>query len=199
MELNNCPVDEMMWGDEWGGEWGMGPSACLQVLQEFMRRGRAWNKDRCSWMSRLLDALGQEFCRFSADATQFLEVESDPSQTTWLLEAWEKFLKLPDDCFLPQTVQERRAAIVAKLVFRNLPSPENYKLIAKQLGYDWVIFEKYGSVGFHAGSPAGYPLGVPSNGKKWIVKLPNGLYNEAIICLFNQYKLKHIKYFFQFI
>lgn len=79
---------------------------------------------------------------YSAD--QLLE-EADPNTTALMLSDWERVYGLPDACVaaagIVQSIQERRAALVAKESFVGGQSPAFFIGLAADLGYTITITE----------------------------------------------------------
>lgn len=83
--------------------------------------------------------------------------ESDPSQTTELLEDWERVAGLPDPCdVVPVTIGERRDALVQKLTNIGGLSKSFFEFAGLQLGFTITVLDYKN---FRAGfSVAGDPL-----------------------------------------
>lgn len=113
-----------------------------QQLQAVLLRGLAWPRDDEANLTKLLDGLAVEFARAHGRSIDLM-IEADPRATRELLPEWEAFAGLPDECSagLATTVQERRAALVAKLTSRGGQSVAYFLGIAQKLGYEISIRE----------------------------------------------------------
>jgi len=86
----------------------------------------------------------------------------DPRSTSDLLKEWEAVTGLPDPCVsLPQTLKQRRLAVVEKLTRVASLSPQYYIDVAQALGYDITITE---FKVFRLGESS---MGDRLNGKDW--------------------------------
>lgn len=94
-------------------------------------------------------------------AGDLLERESDPGQTVELLADWERAYGLPDRCSpLNATIQQRRAALVARIASQGGQSVAYFVAFAATLGYAITITQ-------FAPSRFGQPFGLPMNGVPW--------------------------------
>lgn len=130
----------------------------LQQLQALLPPGPAWPHDEQSTLTRLLDGLATELARVDGRAWQLVE-EADPRTTAELFLDWERVAGLPDACAEAfggeQTLDQRRVALVAKLVTLGGQSPAYFIGLAAALGYAITITE------FHAetvNDDVNYPL-----------------------------------------
>jgi uncharacterized protein YmfQ (DUF2313 family) len=77
-----------------------------------------------------------------ARACDLLVRESDPGQKVELLAAWERAYGLPDHCSpLNATIQDRQAALVARIASRGEQWIAHYVAVAAALGYTITITE----------------------------------------------------------
>lgn len=111
-------------------------------LQALLPLGSAWPRSPNTTLTKLLDAFALELERVGDRALQVLE-ESDPRSTIELLPDWERVCGLPDTCSagLATTIQERRAAVVAKLTAIGGASIAYFTDLAASMGYDIEIEE----------------------------------------------------------
>lgn len=111
-------------------------------LQQLLPDGPAWTDDPNAAISNLLAGLAQELARIDARAWQLID-EADPRTANELLGDWERVAGLPDPCVAArvgdQTVAERQAALVAKLVQVGGQSVAYFEAIAQALGYTITI------------------------------------------------------------
>jgi uncharacterized protein YmfQ (DUF2313 family) len=93
-------------------------------------------------LSAELEAEGNALDAAKALADLIL-IEADPRTTYELLADWERVAGLPGECVasLAQTVEQRRAALVAKLVERGGQSRAYFIALAAKLGYTVTITE----------------------------------------------------------
>lgn len=125
-------------------------------LQALLPQGAAWSRAVKALLTKVLDALGQEFARIDARARQLID-EADPRTTAELLTDWERVAGLPDNCsgLLAETQQGRRNALVSKLVGRGGQTKAYFIEIARALGFD-IEIEEFRS--FRIGSRIGQSL-----------------------------------------
>ncbi|MCP3916135.1 MAG: YmfQ family protein [bacterium] len=113
----------------------------LQHLQGLLPQGHAWTTDRHAVLTRFLLGLAFELARVDGRA-QSLLLEADPRTTRELLTDWERALGLPDPCTgQPETLQERRAAIVTRLTESGGLSRAFFIGLAAALGFEVSIEE----------------------------------------------------------
>lgn len=110
--------------------------AYARQLEALLPRGTAWLLEEGSVLSRMLRGIATELARVGSRAVDLTE-EMDPSRAAEVLEDWERALALPDSCAgeLPDTVEARRALVVARLVTRGGQSRAYFASLAEQLGY----------------------------------------------------------------
>lgn len=103
--------------------------------------GAALPTDPASTWAMLLLALAEGFARVEARAERLLD-EADPRTTYELLPDWERNVGLPDSC-VPgeQTVEQRRAALIARLALGGNLSRQYLLAAAARLGYTITITE----------------------------------------------------------
>ncbi|MCX7071224.1 MAG: DUF2313 domain-containing protein [Gammaproteobacteria bacterium] len=166
-------------------------------LAALLPLGNAWRAGPDTLLGRLLLALGTELARVHARANT-LRLEADPRSTIELLSEWEAIAGLPDPCVnVAQTVDQRRAALVARLVGTGGASRAYFISVAAAYGYTVTVEEPashtwrlrsaevVGVTRFRAGlSTAGDPLA--------------SFGNEAFECLFNRIKPAHTALLFAY-
>ncbi len=97
--------------------------------------------DTESTWAKLLLALADGFARVDGRAGRLLD-ESDPRTTYELLADWERNVGLPDSCVVSaQTVEQRRAALIARLTLGGNLSRQYLIAAAARLGYAVTITE----------------------------------------------------------
>lgn len=116
----------------------------LRQLQALLPPGPAWPKDDEAWVTRFLGALAAELARVDGRAWQLVE-EADPRTTAELFSDWETVAGLPDTCVAlsgqVQSLAQRRAALVARLVMLGGASRAYFIALAASLGYVITITE----------------------------------------------------------
>lgn len=146
----------------------MNAAAYVTQLQQLLPTGAAWNLDADSNMTMVLEWIASELANVDARAAQLIE-ESDPRTTSEMLPDWETSFGLPDTCSsLANTTQERRSALVDKIIRRGGQNLSFYYGIAERLGYE-ITIKEFGP--FITGrSRCGDVLGgAPSNRLYWRV------------------------------
>lgn len=113
-----------------------------RLLLQLLPQGMAWPRASDSTLARFLDAVAVEFSRVDQRAGA-LFAEVLPATTSELLEEWERVAGLPDPCVAdqPQTLQSRRAALVARLAGTGGQSIDYFIGLAADLGYTITIEE----------------------------------------------------------
>lgn len=131
---------------------GMTAEHYLNQLQALLPPGKAWTREPDADLTKLLRGLAEEFARVDRRAEDLIE-EADPRTCYELLPDWEEFASLPDACHgQAVSIEERRAALVARLTARGGQSRPFFIALAAALGYQIGITE-YSP--FQAGSTAG--------------------------------------------
>ncbi|MBI1383054.1 MAG: DUF2313 domain-containing protein [Planctomycetaceae bacterium] len=102
---------------------GLTAAAFAAALDALRPRGPVWSEDPETPLRRLLDGLAVEHSRVAGRAEDLRE-EAQPATTDELLEDWERVAGLPDACaIIPTTLEERRAALIARLSEIGQPTP----------------------------------------------------------------------------
>lgn len=110
-------------------------------LKALLPQGVAWDMGDGSWLSRFMLAVAGEMARVDGRAGDLLR-EMDPAATVEMLSDWERVLGLPDACVpAEQTLQARRAAVVAKYTALGGQSRAYFIGLAAALGYEVTITE----------------------------------------------------------
>ena len=131
----------------------------IEALKNLLPNGKVWRKkdEDGSSIRKLLSACAVEFGRIHDRIIQLGE-ECDPRTASETLEDWERVLDLPDRCIEDPdslTVEQRRSAIVQKIVGRGGQSLSYFEQMAAFFGYD-ITCSNY--TPFTAGSDAGDAL-----------------------------------------
>jgi uncharacterized protein YmfQ (DUF2313 family) len=112
-----------------------------RVLSDLLPRGWAWSRELTSVQMKVLEGLAVEFARIHQRDCDLL-AESYPGTALETLTDWERICGLPDPCTgTLGTIQERRAAILAKLAMRGGQSRQYYIDVAYALGFTITITE----------------------------------------------------------
>lgn len=110
-------------------------------LQQLLPRGIAFTRAAGSTFVRLLAAIAAGMARADADIRN-LRREADPRTTIDLLPEWEAAAGLPDPCVTkPQTLGERRRALVARARSTGGASAAYFEGVARDLGYTARVVE----------------------------------------------------------
>ncbi len=129
-------------------------------LIQLLPRGLAFARDSASNLAQLLHGMAAEMARVDARLFGLIE-EADPRTTLELLGDWERVAGLPDTCTgAPDTISERRLALVNKISERGGQSIAYFVGLARRLGY--VI-----SIAEFAELEAGFAAGDDCNGLDW--------------------------------
>jgi uncharacterized protein YmfQ (DUF2313 family) len=144
----------------------------LSQFKALLLRGKAWACPAGGTLESLLRAFSEEFARVDARVTD-LRNEADPRTAFEMLADWEAFAGLPDSCSAAGggTIEERRAALKAKLLSTGGASEPYFRSVCEALGYE-VEIDRFRP--FVCGiSQCGDSLdGAPSVRHTWRVRVP---------------------------
>lgn len=114
----------------------------LATLQELLPAGDAWPRDDDATLTKVLGGIAPSLARAHNRALELVE-EADPRTTREMIGDWERCCGLPDECTPANatTLQERRAAVVAKLTHRGGQDGAYFLGLAEGLGYAVTIEE----------------------------------------------------------
>lgn len=113
-------------------------------MKSLLPIGMAWTRDALSYLHQLLDGLSIEFSRIHERAEDLL-AEIEPDSTVELLSEWESAWGLPDQCTgALSTLDERRSALLAKMIHVGQQTPGFFVRVAATLGYSITIEENVG-------------------------------------------------------
>lgn len=140
----------------------MDVAAYAEQLRKLFPSGRTIASEPDANLTKTFRAMAEELARIDGRAAQLLK-EWEPQSAFELLDDWERALGLPDDCVEgPQTLEERRGAVLAKLTMIGGQTKAFYQTIAARLGVTVTCID---FAEFRAGfSEAGDPV---SNGD-WV-------------------------------
>ncbi len=112
-----------------------------EMMKRLLPFGKAWTRDALSTVHQLLDGLSVEFARIHERAEDLL-AEMEPSGTVELLPEWESAWGLPNQCTgALSTLDERWAALLAKMIHVGQQTPGFFVRVAATLGYTITIDE----------------------------------------------------------
>lgn len=115
----------------------------LQHLQALLPQGPAWSRDPDAVITQQLSAWAEELARVDARSLDLI-TEADPRTTSELLTDWERVAGLPDPCVTAdQTIEQRRAALVSKLISLGGQSRQYFLALAKAFGYEGASITEY--------------------------------------------------------
>lgn len=129
-----------------------------RLLGQLLPLGPAWSVT--GTLGALLEALASGFAGVDARCFDLFR-EVDPRTTAELLVEWERVAGLPEDCVTgPQTVEERRTALVARVTGTGGQSKRFFLELASRLGYTVTIDEFFSEA-------AAIAAGIPYTGDGW--------------------------------
>lgn len=138
----------------------MTPIGYQDAMLQLLPPGAAWPREPDSIFGQLMLALGDEFARVDGRIDNLID-EADPRTTLEMLADWERVAGLPDACAgAPDSIGERRIALVNKLAQRGEQSIPYFTAIASRLGYYVEIIET-------DALKAGFRAGALCNGDAW--------------------------------
>lgn len=140
------------------------------ALARLLPQGPVWEAPPGSHLAELLAGLAEAFAAMHARQLDLVE-EADPRTTTELLEAWEAFAGLPEECTEsaePLSTELRRLLLHAKLTGTGGQTAAYYIALAATLGLVITIEEPISPFRVGAGR-AGDPLYGTDWAYAWIV------------------------------
>ncbi|MCL1915661.1 MAG: DUF2313 domain-containing protein [Desulfovibrionaceae bacterium] len=142
----------------------------LGMLQSLLPPGQAWTRALGSILGKALLACAEELARVDI-AARLLPEEANPASSIAGLEDWERVFGLPDGC-LPagSSFQERRGAVLARMLDAGLQNLAYWYELAETLGYAATIEEHWPFVcGWHeCGDPqAGWTPESGMTAERW--------------------------------
>ncbi|MEQ5769997.1 DUF2313 domain-containing protein [Halomonas sp. H33-56] len=121
---------------------GMNADQYRDQMAALLPIGAAWPRELGSRLMRLLRSLAEEPARVDQRAVELLR-EADPRRALEMLDDWERNYGLPEVCsgIGEQTLQQRRDALVSKIVTTGGQSRGYFIGVAEALGYAITIEE----------------------------------------------------------
>lgn len=105
-----------------------------RAMRKLLPPGQVLPTEAGSTLMKLLQGLAGEYARLEQRGCDLIE-EMDPRTTFELIDDWERVLGLPSDCGPPPTsLEDRRAAILARLINNNASTLETLRMIAAAWG-----------------------------------------------------------------
>lgn len=114
----------------------------LHQLRQLLPPGPAFDLELQPDLAHTIAGMAPELARVDGN-NEALLLEMNPATATVLLPVWEDYLGLPDVCVVPgsQTLEERRAAVIAKLTATGAPQLSYYQRLGTQSGIPIQIEE----------------------------------------------------------
>lgn len=120
----------------------LGEADFRAALQALLPRGAAWPRHEDAVLTRFLGALAARHAALHARTGGLSERESFPPLTAELIGDWERALGLPDECSADLTLlEQRRAAVVARLTERLAPTPATIEAVSLAFGVRVSVVE----------------------------------------------------------
>ena len=89
-----------------------------------------------STLRKILIGLASEWLNFRSKINE-VSNEYNPKTTTQLIEEWEQFVGIPDNCIpVASTIEQRRLNVLLKLAGINAATEKQFKNVASILGYN---------------------------------------------------------------
>lgn len=185
------------------------------ILAQYLRDDNlheAKNRDG-STLRKILIGLASEWLNFRSKINE-VSNEYNPKTTTKLIEEWEEFVGIPDDCIpVASTIEQRRLNVLLKLAGINATTEAQFKNVASILGYNIEVSNGVSTSTFpltlpfllisEASAPFTIVITLPSsiqpNG--FTLTFPFTLTSQqpAILdCLFNKLKPANTQLFFRY-
>lgn len=127
-----------------------------RIVEDLWPTGLAWRqvREEGSFLNKMSCLLSSEVQRIDERIADLVR-EADPKTTFEMIDDWEEFLNIPDEC-TPEdydpSLFERRLRICQKLLTGGGQTAEFYILIAGQLGYDTDVLDVKDFKDFRVGS-----------------------------------------------
>ena len=185
------------------------------ILAQYLRDDNlheAKNRDD-STLRKILLGLASEWLNFRDKINEVVN-EYNPQKTTALIQEWEEFVGIPDDCIpVASTIEQRRLNVLLKLAGINTTTEKQFKNVASILGYNIEVSNGVSTSTFpltlpfllisEASAPFTIVITLPSSIKPsgFPLTFPFTLTSQqpAILdCLFNKLKPANTQLFFRY-
>ena len=185
------------------------------ILAQYLRDDNlheAKNRDD-STLRKILLGLASEWLNFRNKINEVVN-EYNPQKTTALIQEWEEFVGIPDDCIpVALTIEQRRLNVLLKLAGINVTTEKQFKNVASILGYNIEVSNGVSTSTFpltlpfllisEASAPFTIVITLPSSIKPsgFPLTFPFTLTSQqpAILdCLFNKLKPANTQLFFRY-
>jgi len=166
-----------------------------------------------STLRKILLGLASEWLNFRSKINEVAD-EYNPQKTTALIQEWEQFVGIPDDCIpVASTIEQRRLNVLLKLAGINATTEKQFKNVASILGYNIEVSNGVSTSTFpltlpfllisEASAPFTIVITLPSSIKPsgFALTFPFTLTSQqpAILdCLFNKLKPANTQLFFRY-
>ena len=117
-----------------------GKSAWLDVLQQLMPRGIAWNLSDNSQQTKLLEPLASALATTDSEC-DVVALEMQVNRAQFLLPEYEDFFGLPECVGLAPTITERRNNLITKDKLKGGLAAWQIEQLAADLGFDVRVEE----------------------------------------------------------
>lgn len=166
-----------------------------------------------STLRKILIGLASEWLNFRSKINE-VSNEYNPKTTTQLIDEWEQFVGIPDNCIpVASTIEQRRLNVLLKLAGINATTEKQFKNVASILGYNIEVSNGVSTSTF----PLTLPFLLISEGSApftIVITLPSSIkpsgfpltfpftltsQQPAILdCLFNKLKPANTQLFFRY-
>lgn len=159
-----------------------------QQLHALLPPGLVWTTEPDSRLQRLLAGIAQELARVDERAAALL-IEADPRRALNTFEEWEASHSLPSRCApAEQSMADRRAALIGRIVGRGGMRPADYIDLAEGLGYVATRVTEFRPATVEIDSPTGYTGAVAGDDMQgddwastWRITLPGGVVRQSVV------------------
>ncbi len=166
-----------------------------------------------STLRKILLGLASEWLNFRSKINEVYN-EYNPKTTTKMIEEWERFVGIPDNCIpVASTIEQRRLNVLLKLAGINATTEKQFKNVASILGYNIEVSNGVSTSTFpltlpfllisEASAPFTIVITLPSSIQPigFALTFPFTLTSQqpAILdCLFNKLKPANTQLFFRY-
>ena len=180
------------------------------ILSQYLRDDslhEAKNRDD-STLRRILLGLASEWLNFRNKINEVVN-EYNMQKTTLLIQEWERFVGIPDNCIsVASTIEQRRLNVLLKLAGINATTEKQFKNVASMLGFNIEVSNGVTTAIFpalisEASAPFTIVITLPSSiqpsGFPLTFPFPLTSQQPAILdCLFSKLKPANTQLFFRY-